>query len=748
MTQVYPTDRAVDRGATSCRIPPGATASYNKGMFAGATTTRYVITLTIASLVTIALPAFGHGAGDGASTTDPAPSATSASRSAQSANDKSGSIINLSEITVKARALPSLVTPSLDKARKRLARVPGGTTLIDADTYRDRAVRSLEDVLAFAPGVFVQSRYGNGETRTSIRGSGISLTYGVRGILFLRDGLPLNSADGFFNPELVNPLTARYVEVYRGANALQYGAATLGGAINFVSATGYTAPAARVRLGVGSDGYVHPQATFGKVFGHGWDAFGSVSALHQDGFRNHSKDVARQVYANVGYRYSDNVQSRLHVNIRHSRLELPGPLTQAQIAADPSQASPVYSHAGAFRHIDARRFTLQTAVRVNPHNQLKVGIFYQDSSLHHPLPFFVLDQDSVDTGISFRQRLEGRLAGHANRVIVGARLARGTNDFKRFAPAGHARSGPLRLAGEKTAVSGDIFAENRFRITDTAAFVAGAQLAYATRRSDIRFGSRPDTDQHYTGFSPRIGATWQVAPVVQLYGNLSRSFEPPTFQQLRNPVTGILAAQTATTLEFGARNQHGNFKWQADVYRSWLDDEILTTETPVGSGNFVTNNAAHTLHTGLELGVEERLSLDWFGHDHLRLRATYTYNLFRFENDAAFGDNRIPGIPPHFGRLELLYERPDGFYIGPTLGAASHYYVDYANTLETASYIVFGARAGYNKGNFSVFIEACNLADRHYASNTSLVADAHGHDKAVFNPGIGRSVFVGMEVKW
>ena len=42
--------------------------------------------------------------------------------------------------------------------------------------------------------------------------------------------------------ERLEPLAARYVEVYRGPNALQYGAATLGGAINFVSPTGRSAP--------------------------------------------------------------------------------------------------------------------------------------------------------------------------------------------------------------------------------------------------------------------------------------------------------------------------------------------------------------------------------------------------------------------------------------------------------------------------------------------------------------------------
>ncbi|HET7369269.1 MAG TPA: TonB-dependent receptor, partial [Gammaproteobacteria bacterium] len=181
---------------------------------------------------------------------------------------------------------------------------------------------------------------------------------------------------------------------------------------------------------------------------------------------------------------------------------------------------------------------------------------------------------------------------------------------------------------------------------------------------------------------------------------------------------------------------------------SWVNGEILTTEMPPGSGHFVTNNAGDTLHSGLELGLDVRVPLDEPDGDALRVRATYTYNRFRFEADPVFGGNRIPGIPPQFGRLEVLYESVGGFYVGPMLSAASAYFVDYANTLKTDAYVIVGARAGYDNDYFSVFVEMRNLADRHYASNTSLVADAHGRDQAVFNPGLGRSVFAGVEMKW
>lgn len=103
--------------------------------------------------------------------------------------------------------------------------------------------------MGYSPGVFVQPRFGSGEARLSIRGSGLQRTFHLRGIELLQDGVPVNQADGGGDFQAIEPLSTRYIEVYRGANALTYGAATLGGSINFVSATGLDAPALLGRLG-------------------------------------------------------------------------------------------------------------------------------------------------------------------------------------------------------------------------------------------------------------------------------------------------------------------------------------------------------------------------------------------------------------------------------------------------------------------------------------------------------------------
>ncbi|MGH8083360.1 MAG: TonB-dependent receptor plug domain-containing protein, partial [Lysobacter sp.] len=143
----------------------------------------------------------------------------------------------LGPVRVHGHRVDPIAVDGVERARERLDQRAGATSLVDGESYRDRRVGTLTDALGYAAGVFVQPRFGAEEARLSIRGSGLQRTFHGRGLELLQDGSPLNLADGGFDFQAVEPLSARYIEVYRGANALEFGAATLGGAINFVSPT-------------------------------------------------------------------------------------------------------------------------------------------------------------------------------------------------------------------------------------------------------------------------------------------------------------------------------------------------------------------------------------------------------------------------------------------------------------------------------------------------------------------------------
>ncbi|MDP4790774.1 MAG: Plug domain-containing protein, partial [Verrucomicrobiales bacterium] len=81
----------------------------------------------------------------------------------------------------------TLTVATLEEAREELMRQPGGTAIVDAEDYKRGRATNLKDALDFAPGVFVQPRFGAEESRLSIRGSGIQRTFHGRGLKLMQD---------------------------------------------------------------------------------------------------------------------------------------------------------------------------------------------------------------------------------------------------------------------------------------------------------------------------------------------------------------------------------------------------------------------------------------------------------------------------------------------------------------------------------------------------------------------------------
>lgn len=671
----------------------------------------------------------------------------------------------LDTIVVTAEGSEALTLVSTAEAREILRQVPGGTTLIDADQFRAGSTANLQQVLSLSPGVYVQSRFGGGETRTSIRGSGISQTFNTRGIRFLLNGLPFTEADGNFRPQLVEPLAMRHVEVYRGANALPYGAAFLGGAVNFVSPSGYTAPPVSGRIEAGSFGYLRPQLSAAGPLAEGLDGYLSLSGIFQDGFRPQAEEETYRLYGNLGYRFTPDSETRLHVSLQDNNLQLPGSLSKAQVKADPTQANDFWRMRGAARDFDLYRTDLQHSIRLAGGGRLDLGAFYQRLEMNHPLPFQFLESEQNDTGVSLRHQFQSGWGGLRHNLTWGGMFAWGDTELRQsrsLGTLGEAVRGDLQRITDSEALGAELFLEDRLDLTGRLALVGGLQLAYAHRESRVPFDTCPGfpprcaiaASKDYFGVNPKAGLLYQAGDGIQLFGNVSRSFEPPTTSEFVDATDRVLDAQTATTVEIGTRRSGSLLSWEVAAYHSWVEDEILTVDPNPPSGTFITSNApGTTLHSGVELGFDARLPLEWLlgeglRGDVLQLAGNYTYNRLVFDGDPTWGDNDIPGLPRQFGRAELLYANRHGFYIGPTLEAAGAWYADFANTLEADGYVILGAKAGYRGRHVNAFIEGRNLTDRKYASNTGLLTNAGGMDAGVFNPGMPAAVFGGIEVSF
>ncbi|MDI4662815.1 TonB-dependent receptor [Xanthobacter autotrophicus] len=645
----------------------------------------------------------------------------------------------------------SLTVATEAQARAAIERTPGGAEVVPDTAWRDGRALTIKDMLDFVPGVFAQTKWGE-DTRLSIRGSGVSRNFHLRGIQLFQDGIiPLNSADGGGDFQEIDPTAFRYVEVFKGANGYQFGANALGGAINFVTPTGRDSKGFEARIDAGSFDFYRFQASAGGAMGTA-DGFITASALTSGGYRQHSAGDSVRASGNFGWRPSETFETRFFFNANDIEQQIPGAVSKTAALTDPQAANPTNVKLDYQRNIQSARLANKSAWVVSDTTRLEFGGFVSDKSLDHPI-FQVLDNQYVDYGGFARLVDERQVAGFANRLTAGITTAIGNIDAKRYVNQ-YGNPGALTFAASEDATTTTVYAEDNFYLTRSFALVGAFQYLTATRERTGIYNAATG-EQDYTLFLPKGGVVWDVGPGAQVFGNISNSGEVPTFSELTNfasPILSNLKAQTATTYEIGSRGRSEDFTWDVSLYRSNVMNELQCDASSI-PGMCTVVNLGYTVHQGVEAGFGGTLLKGIWEHgaapDKVWFNLAYTYSDFFFDNDPVWGDNQLPGIPPHYIRAELLYKHPSGFYAGPNVEwVPTPYYVDDANTLNTAAYALLNFRIGYDKGGpFTAYIDARNLFNTAYIATVSVTGRAT-QTSALFEPGNGRSVYAGIRYTW
>lgn len=640
----------------------------------------------------------------------------------------------------------TMTVPSNAEAVEIITRTPGGVAVVDSEHYDDRYAMNFEDTLAYVPGVYAQSRFGE-EVRLAIRGSGLSRGFHMRGITLLQDGIPFNLADGAADFQEADSLAMQRLEVYKGGNALQYGATSLGGAVNMVTHTGRSHEGDTLRAEIGSENTYRMNAQSGRVFGDS-DVFLSLSGTTSEGFQRHEEQSNLKFNGNLGTRISDDVETRFYLSGNIVEQELPGSVSRTTALNNPEAADTGAIANDWGRDIRSVRVANKTSFAVGDDDQIDIGAFANMKDLVHPISPGVVDHESIDYGVFAQGAGEYKLAEHRNRYRGGLTVSAGTNDAKLYANAGGSR-GALRSDTDQDAQNVLLYGENQFFVHPEWALVTGGQMSWSNREVTDHINPAESDEKDYAAFNPKVGVLYEPQEKLQVFANVSRSYEPPTFSELtQSGTTGFtpVSAQKAWTAEVGSRGETGPVAWDVSLYRAWLKDEMLqfTTGSGIPASTF---NAEDTVHQGVELGLDLRLGRDLLAAgDHLQWRNAYTFSDFHFDGDAQFGDNDIPGQPAHFYQTELRYDGADGWFVAPNVELANEADVDFANSFTAPGYALLGLNAGYDvTDGVSLFFDGRNLLDKNYISTFSTIVNTAGNT-AVFYPGDGRRVFGGVKI--
>lgn len=650
------------------------------------------------------------------------------------------------DIIVTAKADPD--DPAIvAEARERLSRTPGAVAVVANEAVEDRLVIGMPDLLRDVPGVLSNKRYGE-EARLSIRGSGLDQSFHQRGVLIAQDGVPFADADGFGDFQKIDPLGARYIEVYKGGNALRFGGAQLGGAINIVTPTGVTVQSPfLLRLEGGSFDTFRANAAAGGEVGS-VDLYGSFNAFHSGGYRENSGLDQLRGTLNLGYRFGDENEVRLIGYAADIEQQVPGTLSLEDALNNPRTASVAARNGRWARDQQVERVSLQTKLKLAEGVRLTGGVYGTWTDLRHPIPI-VIEQDNATQGAFGRLDVDGMIAGKRADLFVGAFYRQGGNDQQIYANSGGqngARIGDV----QQDATGLDVFAEGRLFVLDSLAIVGGGSWGRATRDFTNRRADGGD-DAAFDWLAPRVGLLFEHGET-QVYANVTRSVEPPHYGALaQSGFSGTafvpVEPQAAWTGEIGTRGRAGPVTFDIAYFRSRIDGELLSfVVTPdIPASVF---NADRTLHQGVEASIDWRI-VDRPDFGQLRLRQTYSWSDFRFDGDPVYRDNRLPVVPEHQYRAGLRYQHASGHFIEPLIDwRMRDVFVDYANTLRAPGYVLLGLNAGIElSSTATLFVDARNLTDTRYAAEFGAVPNAVAALPTTFYPGEGRSVFAGFRFR-
>jgi outer membrane receptor protein involved in Fe transport len=713
------------------------------------------------------------------------------------------------------RVVPAVEVP--------LEHIPSNVQTLEAGELRETQATNFPELMRERlQSVTVNEVQGNPyQLDVNYRGFTASPLLGVaQGLSVYVDGVRVNEPFGdIVNWDLIPISAIDGLALIPGSNPL-YGLNTLGGALVLHTRRGDTSPGSDFALSAGSFGRRRAELAHGGAVG-GLHVFGALSGFEENGWRDHSPSRVRNAFGKVGGRTGG---LDWDVALTHAKTNLIGNglVPEAMLSARRDQ---IYTRPD----ITANHMTmvaLNAAYAVAADQRITATV-YQRRSRTRTLNGDVNDdfEDPPDAA-GVENRTHTRQHAHG----LALQWWRETERYRLMAGASYDRS---RSRFEQTESEGDLDATRA--VVPALSPELDAQLRGATRSIGVyitaTYALRPDlhvtagaryntarvrtvdelndpagpnlnADYTYRKLNPLVGATWQAAPALAVYGSYSQGNRVPSPIELgcadpAQPCTLPNALQSdpflkqvvARTIEVGVRHlPTSGWRWSAALFRTRNADDILFVGTSASASRGFFQNFGRTRRSGLELAFGA-------GAPILQWNASYSYVQATFESPACIvaqsnstagasaacapeqievrPGNTIPGIPRHTLKLNVDARPAAGVRIGASASAHGSQYVrgneNNAHRADGATFSGSGRLAGFAlvdltasytlARSWELFGRVSNVFDRKYATAGQLgrtafdaqgafIPDSDDWPNAQFvGPGAPRAGWLGLRYR-
>lgn len=541
----------------------------------------------------------------------------------------------LNEVLVRDESIPANFSP-MPSIKNGFIYSGKKTELISLSNLpANIAERVGRQVFAKIPGAFIYDMDGSGnQLNFAFRGldSHRGWEFNIR-----KDGILLNSdLYGYPASHYSMPLESiESIEIVRGTGSLHYGA-QFGGMVNYVTKKPALKPFSfENSSSVGSfntfTNYTSVSGTMGKFSYYAYAANRSA-----DGYRDQTHSQYDAQYVRFNYAFTSHLQASLSWSRSSYLFRMAGPLTDAQFAQNPKQASRTRNYFNPTISIPAFELTW------NPWKNTSVK--FSSSLLLGDRNSILFDKtaDVVDVSINgvFASRQvdidhfnswtnELRLLQSYQKCALAVGVQYISNDLRRrqlgIGSAGSdfdlsiTSSGFVRDMHFKTE-NVAFFLENKWDITDRLSWNAGVRFesGETNMTGSIAYLDASQVAKKITHQFPLFGTSfeYQINRNQQVYGGISQAFRPVIFKDIIPASTYDRADKNLQdakgyNVELGYRGFWKNLKWDVTAFQLKYNNRLGKLAQTDIQGNFylLQTNIGNSVTTGVEISLQAEFQL-------------------------------------------------------------------------------------------------------------------------------------------
>lgn len=605
------------------------------------------------------------------------------------------------------------------------------TSLAKSFIQRGQHQLSVNESLDAIPGLFALN--GNNfsqDLRVSIRGFGARSAFGIRGVKVLVDGIPESTPDGQAQVDNLDLGVVENIEVVRGPSSGLYGNAS-GGVISFTTQNPTINPFVEARIALGSYGLQQYQLKTGQQKGK----FGYlIHGIHvnTDGYRENSGMKNTILNGKFNFQLTDKSELQFLANYANSpQADDPGGINLAQAEEDRQSARDRNLSFMGGEEIVQSRFALIYKHTINEDQQLEIKTWISNRDFANRLPFGfggIVEFDRTFTGFNTNYQLDKTLFGLPYRLKIGVDLQNQEDDRTRFVNEDGVK-GNMTLDQKEAFLSFGTFLVQELSLSDKFTAMLGLRYDAIRLKATDNFLSNGDQsgESNLNNFNPTFGLVYSASDAVNIYGNISTSFETPTLNELSNNPSGLggfnpdLMPQEATNYEVGIKGIVNNkLRYELALFTINVKEEIVSFELEDFPDRDFFRNAGSTDRKGVEASLTYSLTRG------LNAFLNYTYSDFKYDEFRSFNGNFLPGIPKHNTFFALNYSRGKGLFGSLQVRSIGELFAKDDNSVTVDSYTVVNLKLGYRhnlaKGHIEPFFGINNLLGTEYFDNVRVNA--------------------------